>query len=419
MAPPRLDRRTFLRASGVAIGLPFLEAMIPASAADAKKSAAQQSRMVLIGQPLGMFSPNFFPTKAGRDYEASRYLKSLQSHREQFTVFSGMSHRYAAGHFAECGLFTGVHSEMIRYNEIKNGISLDQEAAAHIGNQTRFASLNLGGGDFVWNRRGVRVPSETRATQVFKKLFIAGTANEEKRELQKVKDGQSILDDVGEQIKSLNRRVSSSDRSRLDLFLSSLRDAEHTLQQDEHWSKTPKPRVDYPTPTSEFTSAQLIERSRQWYNIVHLALQTNSSRVITLSLSTGERPEIPGVTLGHHDASHHGLDPAKLEQLALIEEAEIKVFGEFIEKMKQSRDGERTLLDHTAILYASNLGNSSSHDNNNLPIILAGGSFKHKGHLAYDTKNNQLLSNLYVRMLHHMDIEAKSFGASTGIVSEI
>jgi len=419
MAPPRLDRRTFLRASGIAIGLPFLEAMIPASAADAKKSAAQQSRMVLIGQPLGMYSPNFFPTKAGRDYEASRYLKSLQAHREQFTVFSGMSHRYAAGHFAECGLFTGVHSEMIRYNEIKNGISLDQEAASHIGNQTRFASLNLGGGDFVWNRRGVRVPSETRATQVFKKLFIAGTANEEKRELQKVKDGQSILDDVGEQIKSLNRRVSSADRSRLDLFLSSLRDAEHTLQQDEHWSKTPKPRVDYPTPTSEFTSAQLIERSRQWYNIVHLALQTNSSRVITLSLSTGERPEIPGVTLGHHDASHHGLDPAKLEQLALIEEAEIKVFGEFIEKMKQSRDGERTLLDHTAILYASNLGNSSSHDNNNLPIILAGGSFKHKGHLAYDTKNNQLLSNLYVRMLHHMDIEAKSFGASTGMVSEI
>jgi hypothetical protein len=220
MAPPRLDRRTFLRASGIAIGLPFLEAMIPASAAEAKKSAAQQSRMVLIGQPLGMFSPNFFPTKAGRDYEASRYLKSLQAHRDQFTVFSGMSHRYAAGHFAECGLFTGVHSEMIRYNEIKNGISLDQEAASHIGNQTRFASLNLGGGDFVWNRRGVRVPSETRATQVFKKLFIAGTANEEKRELQKVKDGQSILDDVGEQIKSLNRRVSSSDRSRLDLFLS-------------------------------------------------------------------------------------------------------------------------------------------------------------------------------------------------------
>ena len=419
MAPPRLDRRTFLRASGIAIGLPFLEAMIPASAAEAKKSAAQQSRMVLVGQPLGMYAPNFFPTKAGTDYETSRYLKSLEVHREQFTVFSGMSHRYAAGHFAECGLFTGVPSEMIRYNDIKNGISLDQEAASHIGNQTRFASLNLGGTNYVWNRRGVRLPAESRAIQVFKKLFIAGAPDEEKRELQRVKDGQSILDDVGEQIKSLNRRVSSSDRNRLDLFLTSVRDAERTLQQDEYWSKTPKPQVKHPVPTTEFSGAQLIERSRQWYNIVHLALQTNSSRVITLSLSTGERPEIPGVNLGHHDASHHGLDPAKLEQLALIEEAEIKVFGEFIEKMKQSRDGERTLLDHTAVLYASNLGNSSSHDNNNLPIILAGGNFKHKGHLAYDTKNNQLLSNLYVRMLHHMDIEAKSFGASTGCVSDI
>jgi hypothetical protein len=419
MAPPRIDRRMFLRASGIAIGLPFLEAMIPASAAEARKAETQQSRMVLIGQPLGMYAPNFFPTKTGKAYEPSRYLGSLRSHRDQFTVFSGMSHRYAAGHFAEVGLFTGVSPEMIRSNDIKNGISLDQEAASHIGNQTRFASLNLGGGDFIWNRRGVRLPAETRAVQVFRKLFIAGTPEEQRRELQRVKDGQSILDDVGEQIRSLNRRVSSSDRNRLDLFLSSVRDAEHTLKQDEHWSTTPKPRVDFPAPTTEFTGAQLIERSRQWYNIVHLALQTNSSRVVTLSLNTGERPEIPGVNLGHHDASHHGLDPAKLEQLALIEEAEIKVFGEFLEKLKISRDGERTLLDRTAVLYASNLGNSSSHDNNNLPIILAGGDFRHQGHLAYDTKNNQLLSNLYVRMLHHMGIEAKSFGASTGIVSEI
>lgn len=419
MAPPRIDRRMFLRASGIAIGLPFLEAMIPASAAEARKAETQQSRMVLIGQPLGMYAPNFFPTNTGKAYEPSRYLGNLRSHRDQFTVFSGMSHRYAAGHFAEVGLFTGVAPEMIRSNDIKNGISLDQEAASRIGNQTRFASLNLGGGDFIWNRRGVRLPAETRAVQVFRKLFIAGTPEEQRRELQRVKDGQSILDDVGEQIRSLNRRVSSSDRNRLDLFLSSVRDAEHTLKQDEHWSTTPKPRVDFPAPTTEFTGAQLIERSRQWYNIVHLALQTNSSRVVTLSLNTGERPEIPGVNLGHHDASHHGLDPAKLEQLALIEEAEIKVFGEFLEKLKISRDGERSLLDRTAVLYASNLGNSSSHDNNNLPIILAGGDFRHQGHLAYDTKNNQLLSNLYVRMLHHMGIEAKSFGASTGIVSEI
>jgi hypothetical protein len=419
MISRRIDRRTFLRASGVLIGLPFLEAMVPAGAAEAKKALAQQPRMVLIGQPLGMYGPNFFPEKAGRDYVPSRYLKALQPHRDKFTVFSGMSHRYAAGHFAEVGLMTGVSPEMIRANDIKNGISLDQEVATHVGNQTRFSSLILGGGDVAWSRRGVRIPPEQRAVQVFKKLFLAGTPEEEARELQRVKDGQSILDDVGDQIKSINRKVSSHDRERLDLFLTSVREAEQSLQQDEHWTTTPKPKVDFPVPTNEFGGPQLLERSRQWYNIVHLALQTDSTRVVSLWLGTQDRPEIPNVTLGHHDASHHGQDPAKLEQLALIEEAEIEVFGEFIEKMKATKEGDHTLLDKTAVFYTSNLGNSSSHDNNNLPIILAGGGFKHQGHVAFDTKNNTLLSNLYLRMLHHMNIEAKSFGASTGMVSEV
>ena len=419
MPRPRLDRRTFLRSSGIAIGLPFLEAMIPASANEAKKALKAAPRMVLVGQPLGMYGPNFFPDQAGKDYVPSRYLKNLQAHRDQFTVFSGMSHRYAAGHFAEVGIFTGVAPEFIRDKDIKNGISLDQEVASHLGNQTRFPSLILGGGDVAWNQRGVRIPSEQRATAVFKKLFIAGTPDEEARELQRVKDGQSILDDVGEQIKALNRRVSSTDRDRLDLFLSSVREAEHTLQQDEHWSTTPKPHVDFATPTVEFSGPQLVERSRLWYDIVHLALQTDSTRVVSLWIGTQERPEITGVNLGHHDASHHGQDPAKLEQLALIEEAEIKVFGEFLEKMKLSQDGGQSLLDHTAVLYTSNLGNSSSHDNNNLPILLAGGGFKHQGHLAFDTKNNKLLSNLYVRMLHHMGVEAETFGASNGAVSEV
>jgi hypothetical protein len=375
--------------------------------------------MVLVGQPLGLYGPNFFPDKAGRDYTPSRYLKLLEPHREHFTVFSGMSHRYPSGHFAEVGLFTGVAPEFVREKAIKNGISLDQEAASHIGNQTRFPSLVLGGGDVAWNRRGVRLPSESRATQVFRKLFIAGTPEEQARELQRVRDGQSILDDIGQQIKALNRNVGPADRDRLDLFLSSLREAEQSLQQDEHWSTTPKPQVEFDTPNTDFSGPQLIERSRQWYGIVHLALQTDSTRVVSLWLGTQERPEIVGVNLGHHDASHHGQDPAKLEQLALIEEAEIKVFGEFIEKLKQTNDGDRPLLDRTAVLYASNLGNSSSHDNNNLPILLAGGTFKHQGHLAFDTKENTLLSNLYVRMLRHLDIESERFGASTGAISDI
>jgi len=415
----RLDRRAMLRSAGVAIGLPFLDAMVPAGAAEAKKVLVQPPRTLLVGRPLGLYTPFFFPEKAGKDYEPSRYLKVLQPYRDRFTVFSGMSHRYAAGHFAEVGLFTGVHPDNIRPNDIRNSISLDQEIASHLGGQTRFASLVLGGGDAAWNRRGVRIPSQQRATQVFKQLFIKGTPDEEAREMRRIRDGQSILDDVREQVKTLNGKLSDVDRARLDLYLSSIREAELRLQQDEKWGKTPKPKVEVATPTQDFGGPQLLQRSRQWFDLVHLALKTDSTRVISLWLGSQERPEIEGVTLPHHDASHHGQEPTKLEQLALIEEAELKVLGEFLEKMKTSVDGEQTLLDRTGIFYASNLGNSSSHDNTNLPILLAGGGFKHKGHVAFDRKNNTLLSNLYLRMLHQMGIESKSFGASTGVLSEV
>jgi hypothetical protein len=417
---PRLDRRTFLRAAGVAIALPFLDVMVPAGAAEAKKALTQPRRMVLIGRPLGLYAPYFFPEKAGRDYEPSRYLSLLAAHREQFTVFSGMSHHYATGHFAECGLLTGVHPEFIRGpSDIRNGVSLDQEVAAHVGGQTRFASLVIGGGDVSWNRRGVRIPAEQRATQVFRQLFISGNAAEQAREMQRIRDGQSILDDVGGQIKTLTSNVGSTDRQRLDLYLTSVREAEQRLQQDEHWGTTPKPHVAYKPPTNDFGGAWLLQRTRQWFDIVQLALQTDSTRVISLWLGSQERPEIEGVKLAHHDASHHGQDPSKLEQLALIEEAELKVLAEFLDKMKQSTEGEHTLLDQTAVFYASNLGNSSSHDNNNLPILLAGGGFKHQGHLAYDRSNNLLLSNLFVRMIQQMGVETHSFGASTGVVSEV
>jgi hypothetical protein len=413
-----LDRRTFLRCSGIAVALPLLDAMLPSRAAAAQQAAASPKRMLLVGRPLGMYSPYFFPVETGRDYQPSRYLKLLEPHRNRFTVFSGMSHRYAAGHFAEVALMTGTRTENIRPNAIRNSISLDQEAAAQVGSQTRFASLVIGGGNAAWNRRGVRIPSESRATQVFKQLFIRGTPEEVAREMRRVRDGQSILDDVRGQVKALHRRLSDVDRRRVDLYLSSIREAEQRLQQDERWGTTPKPQVDAPPP-KDFGGSQLLERSRQWYNIVHLALMTDSTRVISLWLGSQERPEIEGVNLAHHDASHHGQEPAKLEQLALIEEAELRVLGEFLEKMQQTSEGEQTLLDRTAIFYSSNLGNSSSHDNNNLPILLAGGGFKHQGHVAYDRKNNMLLSNLFVRMLQHMDIEQESFGASDGVISEI
>ncbi|MBL9091314.1 MAG: DUF1552 domain-containing protein [Planctomycetaceae bacterium] len=414
-----LNRRAFLRAAGVAVGLPLLDAMIPASARGAKKALDTPRRMVLIGRPLGMYAPNFFPERIGVDYEPSRYLKLLEPMRKHFTVISGMSHRYAAGHFAEVGLFTGVHPDFIRPSDIRNTISLDQEAASHFAGLTRFACLNLGGGDVVWNRRGVRVPSEQRATQVFKQLFLSGTPEEQARELRRISEGQSILDEVRGEVASMKLRLGDSDRRRLDLYLSSIREAEQRLQQDAQWSATPKPHVDFPPPTGDLNGPQLVARSRQWLDIVRLALQTDSTRVLTLHLGSQDQSGVDGVTLAHHDASHHGQEPTKLEQLALIEEAEVGVFGEFLAKLHEHIDGDRSLLDRTAVFYTSNLGNSSSHDNTNLPIILAGGAFKHRGHLGYDRKNNMLLSNLYVRMLQQLGIEAEKFGSSTGVLSDV
>lgn len=414
-----LSRRTFLRASGVAIGLPMLDAMVPRARAEAKKLLAPPKRLVLIGRPLGMYAGYFFPEQSGRDYQPSRYLKKLDAHRKDFTVFSGMSHHYASGHYASPGLMTGVHPDFIRPSEIRNGISLDQEAASHIGGETRFSVLNLGGGDMVWNRRGVRVPAETRAVAAFKQLFLQGTPEEEARELRKIRDGQSILDDVGGQVKSLNRKLNETDKRSLDLYLSSVREAEQRLQQDEKWSETPKPKIDFPTVTNEFGGAQLIARCRQWYDIVRLALETDSTRVITLYLSSQDQSGIEGVTLAHHDASHHGQEPAKVEQLAMIEEAEIGLFGEFLGKLAARQEGEHKLLDRTSVLFASNLGNSSSHDNTNLPVLLAGGGFMHQGHLAYDRKDNLLMSNLFVRMLQQLDVETDKFGASTSVLSDV
>src|SRR5262249_26595611 len=153
-----------------------------------------------------------------------------------------------------------------------------------------------------------------------------------------------------------------------------------------------------------FQPGQLLARSRQWYDLILLALQTDSTRSISLSIDSQEKPTIDGVTLGHHDASHHGQDPEKVEQLATIEEAELRVFTEFLTKLKNATEGSETLLDRTMVLYTSNLGNGSGHSSSNLPVLLAGGGFRHQGHVAFDRGNNKPFSNLFLRMLQQMGI---------------
>jgi hypothetical protein len=423
MSLPPLNRRTFLRAAGVCIGLPLLDAMLPIGLdAEQRAAALRAKRLLLIGRPLGLHAPFLYPEKAGRDYEPTRYLKPLQEFRQDFTVFSGMSHRgYNAGHGSEVALFTGVAPEGMRPGDVRNTISLDQEVASRLGAETRFASLTLGGGDLSWNRKGVKLPSESQATRAFKQLFIDGTPAEVAREVQKIQTGQSILDGVREQARSLANTLGPADQQRLDLLLTSIREAEQRLQQDQAWVLKPKPKVPVKPFTDDHVSDhRMLERERQWFDLVHLALQTDSTRIITQYLwSHTERLDLEGVGISHHDASHHGQDDAKIKQLAVIEEAEMKLFAGFLGKLKSTSEGGSSLLDQTVVMHASNLGNASAHTNDNLPILLAGGGFKHAGHVAFDRKNNMPLSNLFVRMLQQLGIEMDRFGSSTSVLGEV
>jgi hypothetical protein len=420
-----MNRRTFLRSAGVCIGLPLLDAMLPIGlGAQQRAEALRRPRMVLIGRGLGLHAPYFFPQDTGSGYQPSRYLRLLQEHRRDFTVFSGMSHRgYPGGHGTEVALLTGLPPERIRPGDIRNTISLDQEVAERLGGETRFPYLSLGGSDMSWNRRGIKVPSESRATQVFRQLFINGTPQEMAREIQRLQNDRSILDGVREQARTLAGALGPADRRRLDLLLTSIREAEQRLQQEEAWVNRPKPRVQVSPFTDDFLSGagqRMLNRERQWFDLVHLALQTDSTRVIGLWLySHTENLNLEGVAITHHDASHHGRDEAKIQQLALIEEAEMRLFAAFLGKLKGTDEGGRSLLDQTIIFYGSNLGNASAHTCDNLPILLAGGGFRHAGHVAFDRNDNKPLSNLFVRMLQQMGIALVRFGSSTGVLSEV
>jgi hypothetical protein len=194
-----------------------------------------------------------------------------------------------------------------------------------------------------------------------------------------------------------------------------VRELERRLARAEQWSKKPKPRVEVKPPQNITNPADLVGRARLMFDLIHLALQTDSTRLITLLLlGTSLVPPIRGVTLGHHDLSHHGKDPNKIAQLKMVELEKMKTLGAFLIKLKQTKEDGVSLLDRTMIFFSSNLGNASSHSTRNLPVLLAGGGFRHGRHLAFDAKSPPPLSNLYVSMLRRLGLEVDAFGSSTG-----
>jgi len=413
-----MHRRKFLHGAGVSLALPLLDAFLPRSNGAAAESS--RTHMVCICTSLGLHAPFLFPNETGADYSLTPYLEILKDVRRDFTLFSGLSHPDqigANGHTSEMSWLTAARFPGL--GGFKNTISLDQLAAEKIGLQTRFPSLVLGTGtpSLSYTRGGVMIPAESRPSRVFAKLFLDGTPAEVGLQLHKLRDGQSIMDTVQDEVRSFSRRVGASDRDKLDEYFSSVRELEQRLATSEAWAHKPKPKpkLDLQPPHDVTSGTDLIGRMRLLFDLIPLAVQTDSTRILTILLQGGNSvPPVKGVTMDHHNLSHHGRDPAKIAQLRLIEEAELHVLRDLLGKLKTKQEAGAPLLDKTMVLFGSNLGNANSHDTRNLPILLAGGGFKHGRHVAFDANKNTRLCNLFVTMLQQLGVETDAFGSSAG-----
>jgi hypothetical protein len=376
-------------------------------------------RFVAIDLGLGFLVSNFTPSTVGRDYEPTKYLQLLQDFRSQFTVISGTSHpNVDGGHHAERSFLTAApHPGSPSF---KNSISVDQVAAESIGLQTRYASLSLttGGLGLSWSRSGVEIPAISRPSIVFSRMFLEGDAEEKAATRMWLQQGRSILDLTRQSAKSVEGKLGRRDREKLDQYLTAVREAEIRLHKAEEWENRPKPKPPSPPPTDIENLADLVGRMRLLYDMMHLALASDSTRIITLCQPQfNPAPPIEGVTDGYHNLSHHGQEPGKMAQLALIEIEQIKAFHAFLAKLHTIEDGGGTLLDRTTVLLGSNLGNASSHSNENLPIIVAGGGYKHGQHLAFSENKNAPLPNLFVNILQRLGLETDRFASSTGTLT--
>jgi uncharacterized protein DUF1552 len=412
----RFDRRRFLRASGVCLALPALAGLAPRA-----RSAEPdpKRRLVAINLGLGFLSSNFTPAQAGRDYEATKYLQLLQDFREQFTVISGASHpNVDGGHHAERSFLTAApHPGSPSF---KNSVSVDQLAAEKIGLQTRFGSLALSSGNLglSWSRSGVEIPAITRPSIVFARMFLEGDAAEKAATRKWLAEGRSILDLTLDNANSIRQKLGQRDRDKLDQYLTAVRETEVKLQKAQEWEARPRPKPPGPPPTDIENMADCIGRTRLLYDMVCLALASDSTRIVTICQPQfNPAPPIEGVSEGYHNLSHHGQDPGKIAQLALIEVEQMKAFRDLLATLHAADDGDASLLERTTVLLGSNLGNASSHSNENLPIVVAGGGFRHGQHLAFNPSKNVPLPNLFVTILQRLGLEIDRFGSSNGTLT--
>lgn len=420
-----LSRRRFLHSAGVTLALPMLECLRPVFGKSAQAKAPQ--RLLIISNNLGFLPKPFFPKTTGRDYELSPTLAPLAEVRNEFTLFSGLSHPDVnGGHSAENCFLTAARGPT--KSGFRNQISLDQYIAEKLGQQTRFPTLNLGvnidkaNRSLSWTRDGVLLPAEDSAPALFRRMFVQGDPAAVKKQLQQLDERGSILDTLLDQTKRLSRDLGSTDRARLDQYLTSVREVEERLLTAREWELKPKPVAPQPEPKDIQDKKLIFEKLDLMLSMAQLAFESDSTRIVTLMVDAFATPAFhlhgsENTTEGYHGLSHHGQAEDKVRQLAEADLEQMRLFKKLIQTLASKKEDDARLLDRTMVLFGSNMGDANTHDNTNLPILLAGGGFKHGQHLAFKRDTNLPLSNLFLSLLHHLGIDSDQFGSSTSTLT--
>ncbi len=407
-------RRTFLKATGVSIALPLMESVVSA----AKPKTEATMRMVCISSALGMNPEAFFPKSYDDDYELSPTLRSLDDLRNNFTVFSHIDHPgIYTKHGAMNSLLSGVDAKKASAGE---NFSMDQVAAAHVGYQTRFPSvhISLGGSQGAsWTASGIKVREESDPLDLFRKLFVNDPkAARGARKLELDQQG-SVLDLVRGQAQRIEKSVNPADRRKLDEYLTAIREAESRIQGMQRWQDVPKPEVEFDNSVSAHGSMDYPTLSPLMFDLLLLAIQSDSSRVFTAGFGMHNHViEIDGINTGYHGLTHHGNLPQKLKQLRIIDAFYIEQMARFMAKLKNTKTAGGDLLEETMVFFGSGLGDASRHSNRDLPIILAGGGFKHGKHVnaMQHTGTQTPLNNLFTTMLQKFGVKIDRFNNATG-----
>ena len=416
MATASNSRRRFLQAAGVSIALPLLESTKTQAV---ELNTPQAKRLVCVGTYLGFYQKAIYPEQSGFNYEASELLKPIDHLRDDFTICSGLDHRAGNGHGNWSTFLAGQKN---------NKITLDQIVAPKISSESRFESLQISAGKVSrpmnFSKEGIALPMIERPSVLYKKLF--SSPDDRQRLDYLLNSGQSALDSVREQAKQLQRKVSKQDQKKLDEYFSALRDVEQrVLKQRENLANpSTDTNIEYELPAYDpIAPTLMLECENVMYDLMALALQTDSSRVITMNIGgLGQVFTLDGRTLraGYHALSHHGNDEDKIRDLVRVELEHIRSFARFLEQLKTKTDANnQPLLDSTLVLLGTGMGDSSRHSNRDLPTLLAGAGLKHGQHLAFDAKDDSaLLGDLYITMMQHLGIEEDRFSNARNNLNE-